>query len=85
MLVMVLPLLKEEVKMKLLVSLNRKEVDDYLDYTNSFIIGLKDYSINYLNYILAVVITCVFSMVTSYLCRRHIRDINMIESLKQVE
>ena len=36
--------------MKLLVSLNRKEVDDYLDYTNSFIIGLKDYSINYLEF-----------------------------------
>lgn len=46
---------------------------------------MYDYSINYLNYILAVVITCVFSMITSYLCRRHIRDINMIESLKQVE
>jgi len=43
---------KEEVKMKLLVSLNRKEVDDYLDYTNSFIIGLKDYSINYLEFTL---------------------------------
>lgn len=38
--------------MKLLVSLNRKEVDDYLDYTNSFIIGLKDYSINYLEFTL---------------------------------
>lgn len=36
--------------MKLLVSLNSKEVDDYLDYTNSFIIGLKDYSINYLEF-----------------------------------
>ena len=39
--------------MKLLVSLNRKEVDDYLDYTNSFIIGLKDYSINYLEFTLS--------------------------------
>lgn len=38
--------------MKLLVSLNRKEVNDYLDYTNSFIIGLKDYSINYLEFTL---------------------------------
>lgn len=38
--------------MKLLVSLNSKEVDDYLDYTNSFIIGLKDYSINYLEFTL---------------------------------
>ena len=46
---------------------------------------MYDYSINYLNYILAVIITCVFSIITSYLCRRHIRDINMIESLKQVE
>ena len=36
--------------MKLLVSLNSKEVNDYLDYTNSFIIGLKDYSINYLEF-----------------------------------
>ena len=33
--------------MKLLVSLNNKALDDYLKYTNSFIIGLKDYSINY--------------------------------------
>ena len=38
--------------MKLLVSLNRKEVKDYLDYTNSFIIGLKDYSINYIEFTL---------------------------------
>ena len=33
--------------MKLLVGLNKKEFDDYLNYTNSFIIGLKDFSINY--------------------------------------
>lgn len=38
--------------MNLLVSLNSKVVDDYLDYTNSFIIGLKDYSINYLEFTL---------------------------------
>ena len=42
--------------MKLLVSLNRKEVGDYLDYTNSFIIGLKDYSINYLEFTLEEII-----------------------------
>ena len=34
--------------MKLLVSLNSKNLEDYLDYTNSFIIGLKNFSINYL-------------------------------------
>ena len=34
--------------MKLLVSLNNKKLDDYLNYTNSFIIGLKGFSINYL-------------------------------------
>lgn len=50
---MVSLLLKEEVNMKLLVSLNRKEVNDYLNYTNSFIIGLKDYSINYLEFTLS--------------------------------
>ena len=33
--------------MKLLVGLNKKEFGDYLNYTNSFIIGLKDFSINY--------------------------------------
>lgn len=47
---MALRLLKEEDSMKLLVSLNSKKVNDYLDYTNSFIIGLKDYSINYLEF-----------------------------------
>ena len=36
--------------MKLLVSLNNKKVDDYLNYTNSFILGLKDFSINYLEF-----------------------------------
>ena len=36
--------------MKLLVGLNRKNILDYLDYTNSFIIGLKDFSINYQEY-----------------------------------
>lgn len=33
--------------MKLLVGLNKKGILDYLNYTNSFIIGLKDFSINY--------------------------------------
>ena len=33
--------------MKLLVGLNTRNILDYLDYTNSFIIGLKDFSINY--------------------------------------
>jgi len=43
-------LLKDEDKMKLLVSLNNKTLDDYLKYTNSFIIGLKGFSINYLEF-----------------------------------
>ena len=33
--------------MKLLVSVNKKELADYLKYTNSFLIGLKNYAINY--------------------------------------
>ena len=33
--------------MKLLVGLNTRNISDYLNYTNSFIIGLKDFSINY--------------------------------------
>lgn len=36
--------------MKLLVGLNTRDILDYLDYTNSFIIGLKDFSINYQEY-----------------------------------
>lgn len=36
--------------MKILVGLNRKNILDYLNYTNSFIIGLKDFSINYQEY-----------------------------------
>lgn len=36
--------------MKLLVGLNNKSILDYLNYTNSFIIGLKDFSINYQEY-----------------------------------
>ncbi len=36
--------------MRVLVGLNKKNILDYLDYTNSFIIGLKDFSINYLEY-----------------------------------
>ena len=46
---------------------------------------MYDYSINYLNYIIAVVVTCLFTSITSILCRKHINNINMIESLKQVE
>ena len=33
--------------MKVLVGLNKKDFSDYLNYANSFIIGLKEYSINY--------------------------------------
>ena len=33
--------------MNLLVGLNTRNILDYLNYTNSFIIGLKDFSINY--------------------------------------
>jgi len=36
--------------MKVLVGLNNKNILDYLDYTKSFIIGLKDFSINYQEY-----------------------------------
>ena len=36
--------------MKILVGLNNKDILDYLNYTNSFIIGLKDFSINYQEY-----------------------------------
>ena len=36
--------------MRVLVGLNNKNILDYLDYTNSFIIGLKDFSINYQEY-----------------------------------
>lgn len=36
--------------MQVLVGLNNKNILDYLDYTNSFIIALKDYSINYQEY-----------------------------------
>ena len=36
--------------MKLLVGLNTRNISDYLNYTNSFIIGLKDFSINYQEY-----------------------------------
>ena len=36
--------------MKILVGLNKKDISDYLNYTNSFIIGLKDFSINYQEY-----------------------------------
>lgn len=43
---MELPLLKEEGRM-LLINVNKKELDEYLEFTNSFIIGLENYSINY--------------------------------------
>ena len=36
--------------MRVLVGLNKKDFSDYLNYTNSFIIGLKDFSINYLEF-----------------------------------
>lgn len=36
--------------MKVLVGLNTKKIQDYLNYTNSFIIGIKDFSISYLEY-----------------------------------
>ena len=36
--------------MKILVGLNNRDILDYLNYTNSFIIGLKDFSINYQEY-----------------------------------
>lgn len=36
--------------MKLLVGLNNKNISDYLDYTNSFIIGMKDFSISFMEY-----------------------------------
>ena len=36
--------------MRLLVGLNKKDFSDYLNYTNSFIIGLKGFSINYLEF-----------------------------------
>ena len=38
--------------MKLLVSLNNNKIEDYLNYTNSFIIGIKDLSIN--NYLFSL-------------------------------
>jgi len=42
-----LQLQKEGVKLKLLISVNDKELSKYLNFTDSFIIGLKDFSINY--------------------------------------
>ena len=39
--------------MRVLVGLNNKNISDYLNYTNSFIIGLKDFSINYQEYTIA--------------------------------
>ena len=43
------PSRKEGVRLKLLVSLNTLELETYLKFTNSFIIGLENYSINYYN------------------------------------
>ena len=36
--------------MRVLVGLNTRNILDYLNYANSFIIGLKDFSINYQEY-----------------------------------
>ena len=36
--------------MQVLVGLNNKNIGDYLDYTNSFIIGIKDFSISFIEY-----------------------------------
>ena len=33
--------------MELLVSVNKDNLDKYLDYTHSFLVGLKDFSVNY--------------------------------------
>ena len=38
---------KEGVKLKLLIKLNNKELSKYLNFTNSFLYGLKDYSVSY--------------------------------------
>ena len=42
-----MPLQKEGVNLKLLVNVNDKELSKYIEFTDSFIIGLKDFSINY--------------------------------------
>jgi len=44
---MELLLQREGLNLKLLISLKDKELSKYLDFTNSFIVGLKDYSVNY--------------------------------------
>ena len=44
-----------------------------------------DYSIHIINYIYAVLITIFFMIIASLLCRKSIKKINMIESLKKVE
>lgn len=36
--------------MKLLVSVNQKELSNFLEFTNSFLIGLKNYSVNYFEF-----------------------------------
>ena len=46
---------------------------------------MYDYSIHYMNYLYAIVITVFFMIVTSLLGRKNISKINMIESLKKVE
>ena len=42
-----LQLQKEGFRLKLLIKLSDKELSKYLNFTNSFIIGLKDYSVSY--------------------------------------
>ena len=44
---MELQLQKEGVNLELVVSVNRKELGKYLKFTNSFIIGLSNFSVNY--------------------------------------
>ena len=44
---MELQLQKEGVKLKLLIKSNNKELSKYLNFTNSFLYGLKDYSVSY--------------------------------------
>lgn len=46
---------------------------------------MYDYSINYLNYLYSIVLTIIFTYITCLLCRKKIKKINMVESLKKVE
>ncbi len=45
---MELRLQKEGVKLNLIVKPSDKELSEFLKFTNSFIIGLKNYSVSYL-------------------------------------